>query len=177
MRIGTSEPLTQEYFKAKMAELEAKKRDDIPKDTMMSWYRDFKNRGWDKQKFDEQFQKVIDGTTYGVVKIDDFLKEEKTYTEKEVENIVNARINKMINDANVLMKHYGIEIELTFDVPVHTTEIKVAVAQKLLPLLKRAERETNLNLIDECFDAACERLYLSIYNEESNPKTKLRKTL
>jgi hypothetical protein len=162
-----------------MAELEAKKRDNIPKETMMLWFRDFKNRGWDKQKFDEQFRKVIDGVTFGVVKIDDFLKEEKTFTQKEVDDLLEQRINKMIYDANLLMRHYKIEIELEFEVPVQKTAIEVMVANKLLPLLERAEKETALDIIDECFYSACERLELNLTpaNDKGKVKTKLRKYL
>lgn len=153
-----------------MGELIVKKRDNIPPPTVMAWYKDFKARGWDKKKFDEQFQKVIDNPTYGVVKIDDFLKEEKTYTEVELQSQISEKINSMIAEAEKLMRRHGIEIEINFDVPVHKTHIKVTVAQKLLPLLQKAEREVNLNIIDECFDCACERLGLGIHENKTTIK-------
>lgn len=176
-QISTHE-LTQDYYKEKIGELIVKKRDNIPAPTVWAWYKDFKEkRGWTKEKFDEQFQKVMDNTTYGIIKIDDFLKEEKMYTEKEVENEVTNRVKNIISDANALLRHYKTEIELEFDVPVPTTKLKVAVAQKLLPLLQRAERETNLSIIDESFDIALENLQLELKSTNEGTGTRLKKRM
>lgn len=169
-QISTNE-LTQAYFKTKIGELIVMKRDNIPPPTVTMWYKHFKERlGWTKEKFDEQFEKVIKNTTFGVVKIDDFLREEKTYTEKEMNDFVTKKINSMITEAEKLMRRHGIEIELEFEVRVQTTAVKVMVANKILRLLERAERDTNLSLIDECFDCACERLGLGIHENKTTIK-------
>jgi uncharacterized protein YaaR (DUF327 family) len=136
-----------------MAELEAQKRDNIPDTTQEVWYRTFKNRGWDKIKFDTQFQKVLNNPSYGAVKIDEFFTEQQIYTDVQVGKMIESRINDMIRKGEKLLgdkeiktlpEYYGITNEY----------IKIAVAKKLVFTNYTVKQE----LIEEIIDKVMEEI-------------------
>lgn len=121
--------LTWEYFLAKMAELEAQKRDNIPETTQEVWFRTFKNRNWNKAKFDIQFQKVLSKSSFGAVKIDDFFVEDQTYTMSEVERMIELRINSLVRQGEKLLTDKETNIQDYLN--LNDDYIKLAVAKKL----------------------------------------------
>lgn len=121
--------LSWEYFLAKMAELEAQKRDNIPETTQEVWFRTFKNRNWDKTKFDIQFEKVLNKPSYGAVKIDEFFSEDHTYTLTEVERMIQIRIESLIRQGEKLLTDK--EMNLQGYLNLKNDYLKLVVSKKI----------------------------------------------
>ncbi|OGU84383.1 MAG: hypothetical protein A2W11_03755 [Ignavibacteria bacterium RBG_16_35_7] len=144
--------LTWEYFLVKMAELEAQKRDNIPETTQEVWYRTFKNRNWDKTKFDIQFQKVLSKPSYGAVKIDEFFVEDQAYTMPEVERMIELRINSLTCQGERLLTDK--EMNLQEYLNLKDDYIKLAVAKKLKFQQYNEQQEAYELIIDRSIEIA-----------------------
>jgi len=166
--------LEWKYFLEMMMFLQTVKRENFPDEVLRWWFRIFTDKGWSKNKFDEQFQKVVQNKTFGSVKIDDFFSDEILYTSEQVGNLVENRINIEIQKAKKLLE--GREIEIDLPVEVDEKIIKYEIAKRIITYY-RDEKETLIDeIIDELFPMVLERLELKRKdNGRIGGGTKLRK--
>lgn len=152
-----SNQLEWEYFVKKMAELQSQKRDDIPKETIIVWYKTFINKGWDKEKFDRQFDKVLTNPSYGAVKIDEFFNDEVLFTQERFILELNARINGMIQKAQRILRGKEIEIDLPAGI-VELDDIKYEISRKVVTYYGTEKKNMIDEIVAEIYPVVLERL-------------------
>lgn len=173
-----NDQLTWAYFVLKIAELEVKKRDSIPEETIHAWFNDFISRGWTKTIFDKQFQIVLDNRSFGSVKIDEFFQNIKPYTQEEINLITEEKINSLIRQGEMLLS--GKEIEVELDIEINPKLLKLAIAKRI----KTYYRDEQSYLTDQIIDAAVSKIVNELKLERKSGSyervgigTRLRKKL
>lgn len=149
--------LTWEYFVKKMAELQAQKRDDIPKETMVVWFKTFTAKEWTKEKFDKQFEKVLANPSYGAVKIDEFFNEEIYYTQEQLRKEIESKVDSIIRKGNKILA--GSQIELNILEPtIDMDAVKLSIAKRISVYYGDEQRNRFNEIIDEIYPAVLEKL-------------------
>jgi len=114
--------LDYEFCLKLFMQLEAAKRDTIPRETMRQWFMEFIRKGWTKKVVQARYDALISSKIYGnAIKFDDWVMAVPVFGADEVNILVQQRINTMIQRGrSVQIK--GRELEL----PELTEEDKIA---------------------------------------------------
>lgn len=102
--------LDYSYCLLKFAELQAAKRDTIPKETMRVWFNEFIRRRWTKKMFDERFRAVLCSEMFGAVTINNWLNAVEVYAMDEVRIMIKRKVDFLIERGKMLKNK---KIELT----------------------------------------------------------------
>ena len=89
--------------------LDAAKRDTVPEETTRAWYSIFHEMGWTERQVKDKVWAILKRKSYGnaTVRIDDFFEDEKTFTESEINLLVNKKIASLIQRAIEILEWQG----------------------------------------------------------------------
>lgn len=92
-----------------IALLDAAKRDTVPEETARAWHSIFHEMGWTERQVKDKVWAILKRKSYGnaTVRIDDFFEDEKTFTESEINLMVNKRIASIIQRAIEILEWKG----------------------------------------------------------------------
>lgn len=124
-------------------QLQALRRDNIPKETLWSWYREFLRLGWQKKDFDKAIERVKGAKIYGAIDFYQFLDAEKTFTETEVELMLKRRIEQIIRNGERLIDEHNLEVTINGELKYNENELKAirtAIMRRVMVYVGR-ERE------------------------------------
>jgi hypothetical protein len=121
-----------------IALLDAAKRDSVPEETARAWYSIFHEMGWTEQQVKDKVWAILKRKSYGnaTVRIDDFFEDEKTFTESEINLLVNKRIASIIQRAIEILNWQGKPTDLRAYFcdffKIDNEEIRLAIADQVI---------------------------------------------
>lgn len=131
------------FYLAEIARLQALRRDNIPRETLVVWYQEILKLGWNKEAFLERVEAVKRVKIYKAIDFTHFLEAEKLYTEMELNKIVQDRIDAIVRKGIKIIKATGAEIKITGSIQVSENELEAirATVLKIVGTYYQRERD------------------------------------
>jgi hypothetical protein len=141
------------FFTSLCANLESKKRDNFPPETIRGWYLEMLQRGWTRHMVLDRYRALLDIKIYGVERIDwaDWVHAVPVIGVDEANLRIDREINFRITNGRAFLNLFLNEINHLFEGKdiVLTKEEKKNIALAALQKAKEQQQAARFRMIDE----------------------------